>query len=248
MIKIGVSACLFHPDPARLTFSKKTLSYLENDMATYLTRSNVLPILIPAFKSPELLKQFCAQMDGFVFQGGVDVCPESYQQPYLDKKKWPGDKIRDDYELDIMDYAYHHKKPVLGICRGLQLINSYFGGTLYQDIQTQVETKIEHRNAEKYDEIYHEVVFDDDSLLATKIHPNLKGGLINTVHHQGVDKLGSGLIREAYCPQDNILEAFRHQTNDNFIYAVQWHPEFGHTLKDKVIDSDSVYGYFLAQI
>ncbi|MFT6836274.1 MAG: putative glutamine amidotransferase [Francisellaceae bacterium] len=248
MLKIGISSCLFYPDSARLTFSKKTLNYFENDMADYLTTNNALPILIPAFKTLSKLKLFCSQMDAFVFQGGSDICPESYNQKYLDKLKWPGDKRRDDYELEVMDYACQHKKPVLGICRGLQLINTYFGGTLHQDINSLMDTRIIHRDAIKYDSNYHDIEFDQNSLLNTKIYSNLSGGKVNSVHHQAVDKLGQGLIREAYGSDDDVLEAFRHESRDNFIYAVQWHPEFGHTLKHKVIESDRVYNYFLSQI
>ncbi|MCZ6694334.1 MAG: gamma-glutamyl-gamma-aminobutyrate hydrolase family protein, partial [Bacteroidetes bacterium] len=117
MIKIGVSSCFLYPDPDREVFSKKTLCYMENDMAKYLTKKQVFPVLIPDVDE-DVLVDFISEMDGFVFQGGADIAPESYGESPLHGEKWHGDRYRDAYELRILDYAIKHHKPVLGICRG----------------------------------------------------------------------------------------------------------------------------------
>jgi putative glutamine amidotransferase len=243
VIKIGVSACFLYPNPDRDFFSKKTLCYLENDMANYLYRDDVLPILIPNLKE-NALDIFLSQMDGFVFQGGSDLCPQSYGEDFLNKEKWSGDIFRDRYELKIADYAFKHAKPILGICRGAQLMNVYFGGTLYQDLPTQHTNSSKHRDAIEYDGIFHSIEFTSGIL--AKLYRNEINPHVNSVHHQGIKTLGKNLVIEAISPQDNLIEAFSyHNMQDNFVLAVQWHPEFSHTIKDKLISADPIYDYFI---
>jgi putative glutamine amidotransferase len=244
LIKIGVSACFFYPDPNRAYFGPKTLCYLENDMANYLFKEDVLPILIPDL-SDRLLEIFLSHMDGFVLQGGADISPESYAEAFLNKEKWPGDKQRDIYELKIIDYAFKNAKPLFGICRGAQLLNVYFGGTLYQDLQTEYSASLKHRDATKYDSNYHAIQFTSGNLLNT-IYSNEKNPHVCSVHHQGIKKLGNELIIEAICTADKLIEAFSYERmTEHFILGVQWHPEYSYTLKHKLIPADPIYHYFL---
>ena len=124
MLKIGLSACFFYPDPKRSVFGLKSLSYFENDMVSYVAQDGVLPVLIPDLPMPRLTP-LLAQMDGLILQGGADVCPESYGEPYLNREMWPGDRHRDQYELSLVDFFFKQKKPILGICRGFQILNVY---------------------------------------------------------------------------------------------------------------------------
>jgi len=247
MIKIGVSAAFLYPDPKRASHNAKTLTYLERDMSRFLSRKGIMPILIPDIEG-ENFHEYLNEMDGFVFQGGADIAPSSYgEEPILDGK-WTGDPHRDAYELRIMDYAVKNNKPVLAICRGFQLMNVYFGGTLYQDIQTQKADALKHRDAEIYDRIKHEVVFTKGELLDRMFqgeeHPH-----VNSVHHQGVKDLGKDLKILAVCKADNIIEAFTYtKAPAGKIMGVQWHPEFFHTIKDQLIDADKVYMHFLSFI
>src|SRR5690606_38817603 len=117
MLKIGISACFMYPDPTRIVFGKKTLNYLENDMAQYIARQGVLPVLLPDLQE-DVLIDLLEEMDGFVFQGGNDVAPQSYGEEPILAGRWMGDTYRDEYELKIMDYAVKTGKPVFGICRG----------------------------------------------------------------------------------------------------------------------------------
>lgn len=245
MIKIGVSAFFFYPDPQRLVFSHKTIACLENDMAKYLNRPDVLPILIPDLE-PDALKVFLAAMDGFVLQGGSDIAPETYRQKPLDSKKWPGDAYRDQYELKILDYAFKNNKPLLGICRGCQLLNVYFGGTLYQDLA--VEKGSQHRDAKLYDKVSHRIQFVEGGLLA-QLYGDIPEATVNSVHHQGIKALGKKLKREAFSPEDQLTEAVSYEDlKSHFVVGVQWHPEFSQTLKDKVIPENSLYDYFLQEV
>lgn len=244
MIIIGVSAGLIYPDAERKHFASKNLCFMVNDMANYLYHDNVIPVLIPQLP-PKELKNLLAKMDGFVFQGGSDVCPLSYGEKYLNETRWPGDKPRDDYELAIADFAFNHRKPVLGICRGAQLLNVYFGGTLYQDLQTEYSTVLNHYNKQVYDQHYHDVAFTPNSLLA-KLYQDFSKPFVNSIHHQGIKKLANELIVEAISPQDKLIEAFSYKdAEQHYALGVQWHPEYTHALQNKVIPADILYQHFI---
>jgi putative glutamine amidotransferase len=245
MISIGVSACFMYPDPARTVFGHKTLAYLEQDMARFLSRKGVMPILIPDVPDEEL-KQYLEKMDGFVFQGGADIAPGTYKDTPIENGRWPGDAHRDQYELKIMDYAFKNKKPILAICRGFQLANVYFGGTLYQDIATETKSPLQHRDAALYDRIHHEVECTSNSLLKSIYGKDqLK---VNSVHHQAVKNLGKDLHVDAKS-EDGIIEAFHYKDLEkNYLVGVQWHPEFSHTLKDHLIDPAPLYNHFLSAV
>jgi putative glutamine amidotransferase len=146
-----------------------------------------------------------------------------------------------------MEWAFQQGKPMLGICRGFQLLNVFFGGKMYQDLVLETGTTTEHRNADLYDRIHHEVVCTESSLLE-KIYAK-KQFTVNTVHHQGVKILGQGLVVDAHSPTDGIIEAFHHQNSDqHLVMGVQWHPEFSHTLGDRVIDPQPLLNHFLGSI
>jgi putative glutamine amidotransferase len=243
MLKIGVSACFMYPDPNRSVFGHKTLAYFEQDMARYLSRQGVLPILIPDLPEAQL-QEFLEMMDGLVFQGGADIAPGTYKEAPIEDGKWPGDAYRDQYELKIMDYGFKNQKPILAICRGFQLANVYLGGTLYQDLKTQTSTSVEHRSAELYDKISHTVTCSEKSLLKEIYGKEILS--VNSVHHQGVKDLGQGLVIDALSSDDQVIEAFHYENmKENYLLGVQWHPEFTHTLKDQLDDARLIYDHFL---
>ncbi len=233
MIKIGVSACFFHPDLSRTTFGPKTLSYLENDMAAYIARPGVMPVLIPELPKEEKLA-IISEMSGLLLQGGADLAPESYGEKPIGK--WLGDRIRDEYELELMDLFLKAGKPVFGICRGFQVMNTYYGGTLFQDIELQRPNSLVHRDAIEYDKVHHGVRFEEGGFFEG-LYADAENLMVNSVHHQGVKHMGKGLLPEAFCAEDGILEAFiLEDEKPGKVMGVQWHPEFFHTLGHKLID------------
>lgn len=240
MITIGISSCFLYPDNARTVFSQKHLQYVERDMMRWICKKDVLPVLIPDVED-SVLGNILDQLDGVVLQGGTDISPESYgEQPIGD---WRGDSYRDEYELKILDYAIRTSKPVLGICRGFQLMNVYFGGSLYQDIPSQVPGSEVHRSAEQYDKINHPIQLVSGTLLE-RLYGDLRQPLVNTVHHQGIKALGKNL--DVYARSaDGFIEAFGYNKEpEGKVMGVQWHPEFSHTQMGKLLDEELIFNVF----
>ena len=137
----AISACFFHADAKRPIFTGKTLQYVEQSIAHWVQSAGALALMIPSPDGPTkrtdvTLHDYAAALDGLVLQGGSDVWPGSYGEEPL-KPEWSGDRVRDEYEIALLRAFIDAGKPVFGVCRGLQVINVAFGGTLYQDITAQ---------------------------------------------------------------------------------------------------------------
>jgi putative glutamine amidotransferase len=245
-LKIGISACFFHPDAQRKAAPSKTLLWIEQSTAHWVMSLGALPVMVPTpfgdtARGDVGVRDYARWLDGLVMHGGVDLSPASYGEEPL-KPEWSGDPVRDEYEMALVRAFSDAGKPVFGICRGLQLINVAHGGTLYQDISTQLPESLVHRDAATYDLNFHEVDILPDTRLA-----QLLGGRgrhrINSVHHQGIKDLAPGFAVEAVSPEDGVIEAIRHE-GECWIAAVQWHPEF-HFPELGVIDDTPLLSDFL---
>ena len=226
-LRIGISACFFHADPTRPVFKGKTLLYLEESLVHWVMGQDVLAYLIPsvAHDSPLPMAKQVQDLDALVLQGGSDVSPTTYGEAPL-KPEWAGDHVRDLYEMSLIREFVRVGKPVLGICRGLQILNVAYGGTLYQDIATQLPEALNHRNWDIYDQNFHNILFEPGSEIA-KLYPGSTVAKVNTVHHQAIKALGKDLVIEARSEVDGLVEAIRLKGSAS-VYAIQWHPEFQH--------------------
>ena len=250
MLKIGISACFFHPDPQRAVFKGKTLQYVEQEMAHWVMQKDAMALMIP---SPEgdsrrpgsrvTVADYANELDGLVLMGGSDVAPESYGETPLEAA-WAGDKIRDDYEIALYRAFVAKGKPVLGVCRGAQVINVALGGTLYQDIARQVPGALNHRNWDIYDQNSHATALVAGSGLA-RLYPEATLVKTNSVHHQAVKGLGRDLTVEAWSEPDRVVEAIR-WAGPSYVFAVQWHPEFHDRGDASFIDDTPILDDFLA--
>lgn len=230
---IGVSARIYYPSGPVLDLGgvwTKTLHYLEQSIAQLLMRGGALPVMIPAVDAQSVvqrkelnLRHYAEALDGLVLQGGNDVAPATYGESPL-SPAWGGDAIRDQYEMELIHAFVQAGKPVFGICRGLQMLNVAFGGTLWQDIKTQLPNALEHVKHAMYERNVHPVEIVPGTRLAS-LYPSNHRGLINSIHHQGIRDLAPGFVVEARCPDDGMIEAIR-RTGPGFVAGVQWHPEF----------------------
>jgi putative glutamine amidotransferase len=220
MIRIGVSACFFHPDNERPTFKGKTLLYGEQSLLHMFQNHGAIVYILPSSAGNEYAN-VAEDCDALVLAGGTDLAPRSYGEEPIDPK-WQGDFIRDQYEIKLTRAFVAAGKPVLGVCRGAQLINVAFGGTLYQDIPTQLPSALNHRDHGIYDQNFHDVTLAPKSWLHDWYAR--ESGIVNSVHHQAIKTVAPGFVAEAHAA-DGVVEAIR-STQHEFICAVQWHPEF----------------------
>jgi len=248
-LRIGLSPRFWHAVPERREFPRKTLQYLEASVAHWLMAQHALVFMIPSISGGGLLRRgniriadYVEALDGLVLQGGADVSPRTYGEEPL-KKEWEGDGIRDRYEIDLLEEFVAAGKPVLGICRGSQLINVAFGGTLYQDIAALCPGALDHEHADAYDQHFHEISFVAGSGLA-RLYPDRGAARVNSLHHQAVKKLGKDMAAEALSTPDQIIEAVRWQ-GPSYVVGVQWHPEFVDPANTEVLQGDALLQEYL---
>ena len=248
-LRIGLSARLMHKVPAELGFRNKTLQYLEQAAAHWVMGGPALVFMLPTLgfdaeieRRKVSVRQYVDALDGLVMQGGADVSPSSYGQQPL-RPEWSGDAARDHYEMELVEGFLEQGKPIFGICRGAQLLNVFFGGSLYQDIPTLRPDACVHVDREAYDQLTHRVDFEPGSRLSRLYGGEVTGGLVNSIHHQAVDRLGSDLLVEARSREDGIVEAIRSR-GESFVAGVQWHPEF-HGANPDLLDPHPLLQGFL---
>jgi putative glutamine amidotransferase len=244
ILRIGISANFLYPDKSRKAYPPKNILFGEESLYQWIAQGGAIPYMIPRLSSALSLRQIVQDLDGIVFSGGADMSPKSYGEDAL-KPEWQGDYERDQYEIELFHTALTEKKPVLGICRGHQLINVALKGTLFQDIQTQNERAQCHRDGVIYDALEHEIKIVSGTLL-DKLYPHQTPLKINSIHHQAIKDLGEELIIQAYSVPDHIIEAIWLDRNDQYVLGVQWHPEW---IKNPyLLDSKKIRDHFLGHI
>lgn len=186
-----------------------------------VTRAGGVPVLLPSLDTA-LIDTLLDHVDGILLTGGGDIDPERYGAERDDSVRMVSPE-RDDFELALVRKAYERKMPTMAICRGNQVVNVAFGGTLIQDIQS-------HGGAHGHDiigaaayEPHSQVMLEEGSWIASILGAGVHG--INSIHHQAVEELGEGLKVVGAAP-DGTIEALEHQDRDWDLLSVQWHPEY----------------------
>ncbi len=196
------------------------LDYTFSDYSHAVLQAGGAPVLIPTPQSPRSLKRILAGLEGLILSGGPDVHPGRYgEEPAAGLGEV--DEALDRMEIPLARLAVEHGMPLLGICRGVQVLNVAMGGSLYQDIATQLPQAICHAPRADKSVLTHTVQIERGSLLARIL--GKREIRVNGKHHQAVREAAPGLHPVARA-RDGVIEALEHPGKP-FVLGVQWHPE-----------------------
>jgi len=201
----------------------KHIDYVGEAHLALLIRLGILPVMIPVVEgTPAVLPDYMANMQGLLLAEGEDIEPEHYPAKpenfeYLEKTH----PLKDQVELRLVRHALRKKLPILGICRGSQLLNVVCGGTLYGDVQKEEKSAFKHIEFSHYDSYRHWITIVAGSLLE-KWYGSEKL-LVNSYHHQGVRELARRFKPMAYA-EDGLIEAYC-DPRAEFVVGLQFHPE-----------------------
>jgi len=205
------------------------------DYVKSLEMAGGIPIVLPSTSDASTIKSYVSRVDGLLFAGGEDIHPKYYGQS-VEKGMGRISPLRDSFEWALLEEAIAQDKPIFGICRGLQLINAFYGGTLFQDLNKMDFTSIEHSyvHGPKYSPCHVVEVY-----VGTHLYDMVQQAKIgvNTKHHQSIDVLGDGLIVTSKA-MDGVIEGIE-DPSKRFLMAVQWHPEMmaeNEPLQRKIFD------------
>ncbi len=190
-----------------------------------LSKSGAVPWVVPLLpEDMDTVRAIYEHLDGVFLPGGVDMDPSSY-----DEAKRPEcgrtDLARDATEIQLLRWAMEDRKPVLAVCRGVQVMNVAAGGSLYQDLGTDVAGAIKHDyfpcGVRQRDHLAHDIRIERGTRLASLL--GSESVTVNSMHHQGIKILAPGLVATAFA-SDGVIEGAE-ALGDHFMVGVQWHPE-----------------------
>ena len=216
--RIGISSNYFPPSRDRRFYVGKQIVYGESNMIDSFSNDENLSLMIPLQEDLSVAADYAECCDALVLTGGTDIDPRNYGEQH------EGDfQIdRDHWEIALLKSFAALKKPVLGICRGMQLINVGFGGSLHFDINDCGVSFRKHRDGRVYERLIHPV----NTIEGTRLSGIYGvGGWVNSVHHQSVHQVGENL-RISALSDDGVVEAVELESDENWILGVQWHPEW----------------------
>lgn len=190
-------------------------NYVNEGYTSAVFDSGALPFLIP-FTKPTGTEELLEGFDALILTGGNDISPILYGEEITYSKDC--DEKLDRFHMGLITSARKKGIPILGVCRGFQLLNVALGGTLYQDLEKERDSSINHKQLDLPLSVAHNVELMEGTYIYSALKEKTIG--VNSLHHQGIKDLGFGLTAAAYSP-DGLVEAIEGQG----VYGVQWHPE-----------------------
>lgn len=214
---IGIMGNTYMTSPG--LFDSMERAYQNSNYVDAVSHNGGIPVILPASALLKDTEEVMGMCDGFLFPGGEDMTPTYYGEEPLPEIQVYKPEI-DEALLKAGRYALEHKKPMLGICKGNQLLNVLMGGSLYQDVTLTGKPCLKHLQAGRRDYLTHQVKVTAGTRLASILGEGVC--MTNSMHHQSVKKLGKGLKASAYA-SDGIVEAI--EDEEGLIVGIQWHPE-----------------------
>jgi putative glutamine amidotransferase len=194
-----------------------------------LHAAGATPLLVPLHERPDRVARLLAGVHGVLLPGsGYDVDPQRFGEVRI-PECGPADPGRTAVDELLLQDAFNLRKPILAICHGAQSLNVWRNGSLFQDLETQVNTPVNHRPGRSVAEA-HPVRIAPDSRLARLLSPGAEPPQVNSSHHQAICRVGDNLRVSAISPDDAVVEAVELDSPDQFVVAVQWHPERTYTI------------------
>ena len=214
---IGISSSVIVDEAGSFAGYKR--AYVNKDYVDAVVRAGGVPLIIPFTTNKEVIISQAQLIDGLILSGGHDVSPYNYGQEPSQKlgETFPE---RDTYEMILLEESKKRDIPILGICRGFQLINVAAGGTLYQDLSLIPGNILKHNQVSNPTLKTHKIEIKENSFISSIFG---KETMVNSFHHQALDKVADDFIVVARA-SDGVVEAIEHKTY-KFLVAVQWHPE-----------------------
>lgn len=199
-------------------------SYVNEDYSDSIIQSGGIPFIIPFNEDDKVIEAQLRMVDGLLLSGGHDIDPQLYDEEPMPEigTVW---SARDHFDMKLLEMAEKHGIPVLGICRGAQIINVYHGGSLYQDLKYYPVKTIKHMQVPTpWWQPTHQITLSKGTTL-TRIFDEEKHLRVNSFHHQLIKKVGQGLSVSAVA-KDGAYEGI--ENADGSVIGVQWHPEMMH--------------------
>jgi putative glutamine amidotransferase len=196
-------------------------AYVNSAYLAAIQTAGGLPLPIPPQLDARARDEILAILDGYLLTGGGDLDPATFNEP-PHPTLFEVAPARDRLEIALVGFALKTRKPLLAVCRGIQVLNVALGGSLFQDVASDPGTDIQHQQGKPRDEPTHPVKVVAGSRLAQVL--GTTDLLVNSMHHQAVKAVGRGVVPVAFAP-DTLIEGIELEDDDRFVLGVQWHPE-----------------------
>ncbi len=196
-------------------------AYVNSAYLAAIQTAGGLPLPIPPQLDARARDEILARCDGYLLTGGGDLDPATFNEP-PHPTLFEVAPARDRLEIALVGFALKTRKPLLAVCRGIQVLNVALGGSLFQDVASDPGTDIQHQQGKPRDEPTHPVKVVAGSRLAQVL--GTTDLLVNSMHHQAVKAVGRGVVPVAFAP-DTLIEGIELEDYDRFVLGVQWHPE-----------------------